>query len=427
MKTAKQLVKDSKHFCVLPWIHFHAWPNKQVMPCCVADSDAPVSELKEGESILDMMNSDEYKKMRNAMLNDEPYEACSRCYELEDNGTWTLRQSQNMVRGKDNIDMIESTNSDGSIDEFKLKYMDIRFSNICNFKCRSCGPACSNLHGEEKLKMIEEHVFITRFGHEDDKKAKTLISNNADGSFMDKLRPYLDDVEECYFAGGEILVTPEHYECLDYWIENDLAKNIQLNYTTNMSKISHKGRDLIELWSHFPKMEIWASIDSIGEQGELIRKGFNWNKVQNNMLTIKEKAPHIKVGITPTISIWNIFNYGEMYDWMYENGFVSRELPPRVNVLTYPDFAAIQILPNAIRLEIIKELKHYIGKFHAEEDTDLRNDFKMLVQTLWTGKENKEKLLEFFDNNDEYDMIRDENMISVIPQLHEVYEWCQRN
>jgi len=75
MKTAKQLVKDSKHFCVLPWIHFHAWPNKQVMPCCVADSDAPVSELKEGESILDMMNSDEYKKMRNAMLNDEPYEA----------------------------------------------------------------------------------------------------------------------------------------------------------------------------------------------------------------------------------------------------------------------------------------------------------------------------------------------------------------
>ena len=31
--------------------------------------------------------------MRSAMLNDERYEACARCYELEDNGTWTLRQS----------------------------------------------------------------------------------------------------------------------------------------------------------------------------------------------------------------------------------------------------------------------------------------------------------------------------------------------
>jgi hypothetical protein len=283
------------------------------------------------------------------------------------------------------------------------------------------------MHGEEKLTMIEEHVFITRFGADGDTKAKTLISNNEDGSFMDKLKPYLNDVEECYFAGGEILVTPEHYECLDYWIENDLAKNVKLNYTTNMSKISHKGRDLIELWSHFPNMEMWASIDSIGEQGELIRKGFKWNKVKENMLTIKEKAPHIKLGITPTISIWNIFDFCEMYDWMYENEFISREIPPRVNVLTYPDFATIQILPNSVRLEIIKELKNYISKFHSEEDTDLRNDFKMLVQTLWTGKENKEKLLEFFDNNDEYDMVRDENMISVIPQLHEVYEWCQRN
>ncbi len=427
MKTAKQLVKDSKHFCVLPWLHFHAWPNKKVMPCCVSDSEMPVSELKDDESILEMMNSEEYKKMRSAMLNDERYEACARCYELEENGTWTLRQSQNMVRGIDNIDLIEATNIDGSIDEFKLKYMDIRFSNICNFKCRSCGPGCSNMHGEEKLTMIEEHVFITRFGADGDTKAKTLISNNEDGTFMDKLKPYLHDVEECYFAGGEILVTPEHYECLDYWIENDLAKNVKLNYTTNMSKITHKGRDLIELWSHFPNMEMWASIDSIGEQGELIRKGFKWNKIKENMLTIKEKAPHIKLGITPTISIWNIFDFCEMYDWMYENKFISREIPPRINVLTYPDFATIQILPNIVRLEIIKELKNYISKFHSEEDTDLRNDFKMLVQTLWTGKENKEKLLEFFDNNDEYDMVRDENMISVIPQLHEVYEWCQRN
>ena len=56
----------------------------------------------------------------------------------------------------------------------------------------------------------------------------------------------------------------------------------------------------------------------------------------------------------------------------------------------------------------------------------LRNDFKMLIQTLWEGKENKEKLIEFFDNNDEVDMVRDENLIATIPQLNEVYEWTQR-
>ena len=51
---------------------------------------------------------------------------------------------------------------------------------------------------------------------------------------------------------------------------------------------------------------------------------------------------------------------------------------------------------------------------------------KMLIQTLWEGKENKEKLIEFFDNNDEVDMVRDENLIATIRQLNEVYEWTQK-
>ena len=175
-------------------------------------------------------------------------------------------------------------------------------------------------------------------------------------------------------------------------------------------------------------VELWASIDAIDKQGELIRKGFNWDKVKENMLELKERAPHVKVGVTPTVSIWNIFNYADMFDWMYDNDFISREMPPRLNILTYPDNASIKILPNEMRLKLIQKFKEYINKFSAhEEDVHLKNDFKMLVQTLWTGKENKEKLLEFFDTNDEIDMVRDENMLKIIPELQEVYDWCQRN
>ena len=59
------------------------------MPCCIADSDMPVSEVRSDQSILDMMNSEDYKDMRLKMLADEPVEACNRCYELENDGTWT--------------------------------------------------------------------------------------------------------------------------------------------------------------------------------------------------------------------------------------------------------------------------------------------------------------------------------------------------
>lgn len=121
----ENLVKNGKYFCVLPWVHFHAWPDKRVLPCCVADSGMPVSEIKDDQSIIDMMNSPDYKKLRLAMMNDEPVEACKRCYDLEMIGTWTMRQSHNKRKGVEYVDYIsENTNNDGSLKDFHGPRLD---------------------------------------------------------------------------------------------------------------------------------------------------------------------------------------------------------------------------------------------------------------------------------------------------------------
>lgn len=423
MKTVKQLIKDSKHFCVLPWIHFHAWPDKRVLPCCIADSDSPVSEITDEIEIIDLMNSDEFKKMRTAMLNDEPYEACTRCYELEDRGMWTLRNSQNLVRGEDALELIEDTQEDGTIEEFKLLYMDMRFSNLCNFKCRSCGPGCSNLWGDEELKRVGEEHFNTKFG-----RTNTLVTNNGDGNFMRKLKPYLKDVQECYFAGGEILVTPEHYECLDHWIEQGLQDNVKLNYTTNMSILDYKGKQLFDYWEQFPNVEVWASLDAMGEVAEVVRAGTKWDKVEHNLKQIRDNMPHVNLQITPTISIWNVFEYWKLFDYLYENDLVSKDIAPRVNVLTYPDYANISILPDYIRMRLIKKYKEYVKRYEDNEDMlEIMNGFRIIVQTLYKGNEDKEKLKKFFEDQQTVDRVRNENLLEVIPELVEVYEWTTKN
>jgi len=428
-------IADSKHFCILPWIHFHAWPDDRVMPCCIAESATPVAEYEPGMDIMDIMNSDEYKKMRQLMLADEPYAPCQRCYDLEKVGTWSLRISQNTQQTnkersvenvEENLQMLADTHEDGTIDEFKMKYMDIRFSNLCNFKCRSCGPGCSNLWGEEKLKLVDDGVWINRKGRD------TLLSVNSDGSFMEGLRPYLADVQEVYFAGGEILVHPEHYECLDYWIENGMADKVRLNYTSNMSKITYqdkiKGeRNLFDLWKHFPHIEMWASIDAIGKAGDMIRKGFRWERVKKNMLAIREEAPQIKIGITPTISLWNVWHYSEMFDWMFEHGFTDIKNPPRLNMLTAPDWANISILPEKFRLDLMREFRLYYEKFPRPEDTEMNDTFKMIMMTLRNGEEDREKLEEFFKENDIMDKMRGEDLGETTPQLQEVREWIQKN
>ena len=85
-------LKQNSAFCMLPWIHMHAWPDGRALPCCIADSDQSFGNLKT-DSIEDVWNSERYKELRVAMLNGEKLDTCKRCYELEDSTwTWTLRK-----------------------------------------------------------------------------------------------------------------------------------------------------------------------------------------------------------------------------------------------------------------------------------------------------------------------------------------------
>lgn len=421
-ETVQNLVKEGKYFCVLPWIHFHAWPDKRILPCCVADSNMPVSEIKDDQSVLDMVNSPDFKKIRLAMLNDEPVEACKRCNDIEQLGTWTMRQSHNTRRGPDLVDyIVESTNKDGSLKEFQMKYMDIRFSNLCNMKCRSCGPGCSSQWAQE---YVDEHG-MEKYEHFWNAK-KIVVNNNEEQKFMSKLKLHLKDVEEVYFAGGEIIITPEHYECLDYWIENGHNEKVELTYTTNFSSLKYKKNiDLIEYWKKFPKLKIWASLDAHGPQAELLRKGTDWERIVANIKTVKEQVPHAEFQITPTISIWNVFTFPDFFDYMIEQGFINTKSSPRFNMLTYPWYANVMILPGFVKRRLAELYRHYQNKY--SENVDIHNGFKMIVYNLTQGEENKGGIREFIEANNKVDQVRGESLLDTIPELKEVYEWAQEN
>jgi organic radical activating enzyme len=427
-KPFEELINDSKHFCVLPWVHFHAWPNGNVMPCCVADSSQPVSKIKSDESIVQMMNSEDYKKLRVAMLNDERVEVCRRCYDIENIGTWTMRQSHNKRRGMTYKDIVEATNEDGSIDEFKLKYMDIRFSNICNMKCRSCGPGCSSLWSQEVIETQGSDHLMKFFGTD-----KMVVNSNEDQIFMKKLLPYLVDVQEVYFAGGEIVITPEHYECLDYWIEHGVNETIELTYTTNLSVLKYKDKDLIKYWKKFPKLKIWASLDAEGETAEILRKGSDWKKIISNIKKIKEELPHAEFQITPTISIWNVFNFYKLFDFLVNENLIDMDVNstkwysgPRFNLLTHPWYANIMILPRYIK----DRLWHLYKPYHDKYDNEHFNGFKTILYNLEIGDEHAasspDGIRQFKEFNDRIDGLRGERLVDIVPEIQEVYNSLER-
>jgi len=416
MKEFNEELFYKKNFCILPWIHFHAWPDNKVFPCCIADSTKPIASTT-SESIIKMMNTEEYKQLRLRMLNDEPSDICQRCYDVELLGTWSLRQSQNRVRGNNNLHLVNQTKDDGSIEEFKLKYMDIRFSNICNMKCRSCGPSCSSLWAQEYKERHGEVMLRDRFGLN-----KIVVTNNENDDLWEKLLPYLDDVEEVYFAGGEALITPEHYRILDYWLSKGKT-DVKVTYTTNFSVFKFKDKTVLDYWKQFPNVEIYASLDASGDLAEYMRKGTIWKDIEENALMIKREVPHVRFEITPTISLWNVHQFPAFHkDWI-DKGLLSKAEQMRLNILTGPWFASILILPNAYKEEL---LPMYRAVMNDESySINIRNAYRTVLNTLKSGEENKGGIQEFFDFNYKLDEHRKESLFQVIPELEKVYEWSR--
>lgn len=419
------LLEKSQVFCILPWIHFHALPNKKVLPCCMGESAKPVANT-DSESIIEMMNTDKYRQLRLNMLNGVKSEECKRCYDTESYGSWSLRRSQNMVRGKTSFDLVQATKEDGTIDKFKLKYLDIRWSNICNFKCRSCGPEFSSLHAQEYAdkKWTKEHLKIW-FNMDD-----IVASCNENQALMTQLKPYLKDTEEVYFAGGEALITPEHYELLDFWLKHK-KYDIDINYTTNFSVFKYKNKNVIDYWKKFKRVKIFASLDASGSLAEYLRKGTEWDEIEENVKRIRQEVPHVEFSLTPTISIWNVHHFPTFFKQWLHKGYLKPDGELRMNVLTHPWWANVQILPFWYKCKVAPAWIEIRNDKRFSQS--IRNGFSTVTMALEVGKHpkqvqcNLDGLREFFEENEKVDQIRNEKLFDTIPALEELYTWMRKN
>ena len=283
-KKTKIKVEDltsSKTLCVVPWIHIHTNPSGIATPCCIAESCTKpegVGNARE-QSLMEIVNSEPMKKLRLDMIAGVKNSECTNCYVHEDQGIKSFRNMIN-TEFEHQYDVINSTKKDGSLKEFKMRYFDIRFNNICNFKCRTCGSGFSTQWEQEDLK---NKVWNAK-----------VIPKNDNKEFLGEVVDQIQHMETAYFAGGEPLITEEHYILLEEMIRSGKT-DIKLRYNTNLSNLKFKDKDLLSLWKNFKKgVDIYASIDHYGDRAEYIRLGTDWAKVEENLIMAK-KTPYINL------------------------------------------------------------------------------------------------------------------------------------
>ena len=76
----KKRLTENESFCMLPWIHLHAYPDGRAYPCCFAFDPYPVGDLNK-QSLKEVFNGEKMKEMRLRMLNNKKSRECMKCYD----------------------------------------------------------------------------------------------------------------------------------------------------------------------------------------------------------------------------------------------------------------------------------------------------------------------------------------------------------
>ena len=393
---------NSKVFCMMPWVHTHIWPNGNAFPCCMSDSDIEYGNLNDN-SLEEIWNNEKYKKLRKNMLNEKESPECTRCYEMEKSNIWTLRKYTNKYYIS-HWDRVETTQDDGSVEEVNMGYMDIRVSNICNFRCRTCGPELSSAWYEDHSKL---------YGQPPENPKMMNIANNE--KFWNELQPLLLTVEEACWAGGEPIITEEHYKILDFWIENKM-KDVRLRYTTNFSNLYFKKKSILDYWNSFNDVRIAASLDGMGKRGELIRAGTEWDVIEDNRRQMIKECPEVYFEITPTVSIMNVYHLPDFHrDWVDRGLLEPNNI--RVNMLTYPDYYRIQIIPKEERKKFIDKYNEHIKWIDDNFGKGVAKEGFMSILNFLEQKNYENLIPDFIDRNTPLDELRGESLFEVCPEL----------
>lgn len=345
------LLKESKVFCPLPWAHLHVTPFGAATPCCIAESCSTREGLGDATklNLMELVNTDGMKKLRLDMLNGTKNHECKKCHEHEEVGVQSFRKVA-IERYKHIIDDVLNTNDDGSVDTFNLRYYDMRFSNICNFKCRTCGQEFSSQWEQENLRSG------VSWGYVNPKNKNTTLLNDV----IDQI----DFMEHAYFAGGEPLIMEEHYILLEEMIRRNRT-DIQLNYNSNISNLKYKNKDLVELWSHFTKpISISASIDHIKERAEYIRSGTDWGVVEANFKQLKT-LPYVDMTMNTVLSVFNFLTFDQFYGYLLDNDLYEQHYS--VYNMSNPEHLTCHILPPKLKRIGYAAMKNTVGMLGDKE------------------------------------------------------------
>lgn len=320
-----ELVKDKLDsvgcgFCLAKWtqvtMHLH---NGTTHSCHHPEPHkVGLEEIKNNPTALH--NSKLKKQARKEMLNNERPKECQYCWNVEDNSSSFSDRVYKSSEPWSEPYYNEITKSNWR-DNYNPKYVEVSFSNTCNFKCAYCGPEYSSKWMEEinefgAYNLSFEYNGIDRLIERDTKPYKQTEQNPYVDAFWEWFPELYGSLDTFRITGGEPLLSKDTWKVLDYIIEtSEPNRNLKLSINSNLgitdelvNKLITK-LDKIITDNKVKEVIIFTSCEAYGKQAEYTRFGLDFNKLFQNIDKILTKLPRVTVVVMSTFNIFSVFSY----------------------------------------------------------------------------------------------------------------------
>jgi hypothetical protein len=278
--------------CLAPWTHTYLSPQTERRMCCASREPAQAfrqyidtaagTGIYEPVTLEQHWNSEHMKSVRRRMQAGDSLSECAVCNDKLLN-TAVYRDYFNHLFGDRYEALMAATDPDGTLHTGPVSW-DYRFSNLCNFKCRTCGDMLSSAWESEQRthNMINWADARNGWMQPEIKQEITQFQDQQiEQEFADAVEQHR--VEEIYWVGGEPLMYEQHWRYMQRIVELGDGQNVYARYNTNLSRVEYRGVNLYsDILAHIRDWQICASIDGTGSTGEYIRTGLAYGSWRVN-------------------------------------------------------------------------------------------------------------------------------------------------
>lgn len=388
--------------CPEPFTNVMHSVSGNIKPCCAFHaSDETLHKHgwkkfhSRSDSFSEFYNSDQMKRLRNAMKNggDDEFlnDLCVVCKSQEKANNRSHRQyyisrfDNDFADRKKELKNIIATDSQPTF-YHSAELNGIR-GNICNLSCNMCSSGSSSTYNKEAIIVGEEYIRIL--------EREPEVSTK----FLDDLIDILQKTDEIKFTGGEPLIGNGIYNLLDR-IKSKEDK--QLRVITNGTQDADK---FIKKSKGFKRVVINVSMEAIGKLNNYIRYPSKFEVIDSNISKFIN-APHIETYISSTVGALNVGNVHEMCEY-YGDRFIAGSyiLNNSYNIASIP--------------QDIKDL--YLNRLYSYAKYE---EVKKVIQYLETIEHNEAMMWDLLAHVKRRDNHRNTCLLDVLPEWKPYYENC---